>query len=184
MSETLLWVIGSGGLLGSHLRRAISQHVRTLDSGNPCHLIFLDRSGKVGGGAEPRGRDIRSSRAREENSLGLLWCAGKGVMSSSAVVPEPEWSAWTLLLDLLGRYLAGPSGDVPGSIFLASSAGGVYGGSLGHLRTEYTPPRLMSAYGTHKLRMEQTFRSWVTSYSLIFRPSSVGYRACMARDRM
>jgi hypothetical protein len=34
MSETLLWVVGSGGLLGSHLRRAISQRVQQLDSGN------------------------------------------------------------------------------------------------------------------------------------------------------
>jgi UDP-glucose 4-epimerase len=102
---------------------------------------------------------------REEgNAWALLWCAGTGVVSSSAVVLEPEWSAWTRLLDLLGRHLAGPSGDIPGSIFLASSAGGVYGGSLGRLLTEYTPPRPVSDYGAHKLRMEETLRNWADAF--------------------
>lgn len=178
MSETLLWVVGSGGLLGSHLRRALYQHVPNgrLWESVPAHLSWTDPARL----AQELSHAVASfaGAVREKgNAWALLWCAGTGVMSSSAAVLEPEWSAWTLLLDLLGRNLAGPSGDVPGSIFLASSAGGVYGGSLGHLRTEYTPPRLASAYGTHKLRMEETFRSWATSYpnisSLIGRISSL-----------
>jgi UDP-glucose 4-epimerase len=68
------------------------------------------------------------------------------------------------LLDLLSRHLAGPSGDVPGSIFLASSAGGVYGGSLGQPLTEHTPPRPVSDYGTHKLRMEEALRNWADAF--------------------
>jgi UDP-glucose 4-epimerase len=98
-------------------------------------------------------------------------------MSSSAAVLEPEWRAWTQLLDLLGRHLAGPSHDVPGSIFLASSAGGVYTDNVGQLSTEYTMPRPASDYGAHKLRMEEALRSWADLYpnvsSLIGRISSL-----------
>jgi UDP-glucose 4-epimerase len=66
---------------------------------------------------------------------------------------------------------------VRGSVFLASSAGGVYGGSVGDLLTEHTPPRPVSDYGANKLRMEKALRSWADSYpnvsSLIGRISSL-----------
>jgi UDP-glucose 4-epimerase len=82
-------------------------------------------------------------------------------MSSSAMALEPEWRAWSRLLDLLGCYLVGPHGDLPGAIFLASSVGGIYSGNLDALLTEHTPPRPISNYGTHKLRMEQALRKWI-----------------------
>jgi UDP-glucose 4-epimerase len=85
------------------------------------------------------------------------------VRSSTAEL-EPEWSAWTRLLDLLGAHLVGPRDDLPGAIFLASSAGGVYGGSRAQLLTEHTPPRPASAYGAHKIRMEEALQNWADAF--------------------
>jgi UDP-glucose 4-epimerase len=162
MSETLFWVIGSGGLLGSHLRRAISQRVRNARLWQPEPPYFSWN--KPTTLAEELSRAVATFAAAacaKRSAWVLLWCAGKGVMSSSAVALEPEWSAWSRLLEQLGHCLAGPYDDLPGAIFLASSAGGVYGGNLGAFMTEYTPPRPISDYGMHKLRMEQTLQDWV-----------------------
>jgi UDP-glucose 4-epimerase len=178
MSETLLWVVGGGGLLGSHLRRALYQHIprARLWEPAPSHFSWAEPTLL----AEELNHAVATFAAavrQQSDAWALLWCAGIGVMSSSAAVLEPEWRAWTQLLDLLGRHLAGPSGDVRGSVFLASSAGGVYGGSVGDLLTEHTPPRPVSDYGANKLRMEKALRSWADSYpnvsSLIGRISSL-----------
>jgi UDP-glucose 4-epimerase len=162
MSETLLWVVGSGGLLGSHLRRAISQRVPNAQfwESEPLHFSWTKPT-KLTEELSRAVATFAEAVCSKRSAWVLLWCAGKGIMSSSAVDLEPEWRAWSRLLDLLGHYLAGPNGDLPGAIFLASSVGGVYGGNLGALLTEHTPPRPVSNYGTHKLRMEQALQNWV-----------------------
>jgi UDP-glucose 4-epimerase len=86
-------------------------------------------------------------------------------LSSPAAELEPEWSAWVQLLDRLGHSLSGPLSGLPGQIFLASSAGGVYGGGEQELLTEQTPPQPGSAYGRHKLRMEGALRDWASSHA-------------------
>jgi UDP-glucose 4-epimerase len=165
MSETLLWVVGSGGLLGSHLRRAISQRLPNprFWQSEPPHLTWTKPT-KLAEELRHAVATFAATVCAKRSAWVLVWCAGKGVMSSSAGALEPEWSEWNRLLDLLGRYLAGPHGDLPGAIFLASSAGGVYSGNLGALLTEHTPPRPVSDYGTHKFRMEQVLQSWVEAF--------------------
>jgi UDP-glucose 4-epimerase len=178
MSETLVWVIGGGGFLGSHLRRVLSQHVAKarLWESAPPHFSWTDPARLAAELSQAVATFAEAVRA-QGHAWALLWCAGTGVVSSSPEALEPEWSAWTQLLDLLGRHLAGAGGDMPGSIFLASSAGGVYGGSLGQLLTEHTPPRPVSDYGAHKLRMEQALLNWTDVFpnlsSLIGRISSL-----------
>ena len=165
MSETLLWVVGSGGLLGSHLRRAISHRLPNarLWQPEPPHFSWT-KPPKI---AEELGQAVTDFTAvvrARRSAWAILWCAGKGVMSSSAEALQPEWWAWTRLLDLLGDNVAGPHGDLPGTIFLASSAGGVYSGDNGAVLTESTPPRPVSDYGMHKFRMEQKLQNWVTGF--------------------
>jgi UDP-glucose 4-epimerase len=165
MSEALLWVLGSGGFLGSHLRRALYLHfpkARFWDS-TPLHLSWTDPKRLTDELTQAVARFAGALR-KQEDPWALLWCAGNGVVTSSAEALEPEWSAWIQLLDLLGRHLAGISGVVPGSIFLASSAGGVYGNSLGQLLTEHAPPQPVSEYGRHKLRMEEALLNWATTF--------------------
>jgi UDP-glucose 4-epimerase len=178
MRETLIWIVGRGGLLGSHLWRVLSQHM-------PCTRLW-ESSPRQFSWTEPMLLTEELSHAvkafaataiSQNGAWAVLWCAGIGVMSSSAAALEPEWLAWRRLLDLLGQHLAGPCDGLPGSIFLASSAGGVYGGSFGEFLTEDTPPRPVSDYGIHKLHMEEALRSWTGTFgnvsSLIGRISSL-----------
>lgn len=178
MRKTLLWVVGRGGLLGSQLCRALNRHVPNarLWEAAPPHFSWTDPT-RLAEELNHAVATFAGAVHEQGGAWALLWCAGKGVMSSSAATLEPEWRAWIRLLDLLGYQLAGPRGDVPGSIFLASSAGGVYTGNVGQLATEYTPPCPVSDYGMHKLRMEETLRRWSNAYpnvsSLIGRISSL-----------
>jgi UDP-glucose 4-epimerase len=178
MSETLLWVVGGGGLLGSHLRRALPRHVTgaRLWEPTPPHFSWTDGARlaeELRHAVEAFGSTVRA----QGRAWALLWSAGIGVVSSLPATLEPEWSAWTQLLDLLGQHLAGPADHLPGAIFLASSAGGVYGGSRDHVLSEHTPPWPISAYGAHKLGMEEALRSWADRFpnlsSLIGRISSL-----------
>jgi UDP-glucose 4-epimerase len=162
MSEPLIWVIGSGGLLGSHVRRALDGHIpkAQLWQSQPLHFSWTDRTRLK----EELGHAVPTFAAAVRAKGGgwaLLWCAGKGAVNSTAAALEPEWWAWTQLLDLVGLYLS----DLPGCIFLVSSAGGVYGGNLPELLTEHTPPRPVSEYGAHKLRMEGALRSRIEGFS-------------------
>jgi UDP-glucose 4-epimerase len=165
MSETLVWVVGRGGLLGSHLPRALHRHVpkARLWQSAPPHFSWTDPT-RLADELSHAVTTFAGAVREQGGAWALLWCAGKGVVNSSAAALEPEWSAWSRLLDLLRRHLAGPSGDMPGSIFLASSAGGVYAGSLGQPLTEHTLPRPLSEYGAHKLRMEEALRNWADAF--------------------
>jgi UDP-glucose 4-epimerase len=165
MSDALLWIVGSGGFLGSHLRRALVQHLPTARFWNSTPLHFSWTNPKrlaeeLPGAVATFAAAVRKQRA----SWALLWCAGTGVVTSSAAELEPEWAAWIQLLDLVGRHLAEPHSDIPGSIFFSSSAGGVYGGSVGQPLTEHTPPQPVSDYGKHKLRMEGALQNWATMF--------------------
>ena len=79
MSEPPIPVIGSGGLLGSHVRRALDRHIpkAQLWQSQPLHFSWTDR-------------------ARLEEELGavggywaLLWCAGKGAVNILRRALEP-----------------------------------------------------------------------------------------------
>lgn len=98
-------------------------------------------------------------------------------MSSSPRALAPEWSAWIRLLDLIGSHLIAPNANLPGSVFLASSAGGVYEGNVYPVVTESTPARPVSHYGVHKLGMEEALLKWAERFpnvsALIGRISSL-----------
>ena len=165
MREPLIWVVGSGGLLGSHMGEAVRRHVQKAQfwQSTPPRFSWSDPTRLDEELIHAVATFAETVRAWGRG-WGLLWCAGKGTVNSSAAELEPEHRAWTRVLDLLGCYLAGPLGDLPGSIFLASSAGGAYGGNLPGLLTERTSPRPSSEYGAHKLRMEETVRAWSNSF--------------------
>jgi UDP-glucose 4-epimerase len=166
MSEPVIWVIGSGGLLGSHMRSALSRHFPQahLWQTTPPHFSWTDPNRlteELNHAVEAFASAVRA----QESAWALLWCAGKGAVSSPPADLEPEWWAWRRLLDRLSLQLGGPHGDLPGCIFLASSAGGVYGGNVPQLLTEDTPPRPVTAYGAHKLRMEEALGNWAAAFS-------------------
>lgn len=161
----LFWVIGRGGLLGSHLHLALRQHFpqAQLWHSTPLHFSWHDLA-QLEVEMETTVAEFAATARERGKGWGIFWCAGKGVMSSAAATLEPEWLAWTKLLELLGGALAAPDHARPGAIFLASSAGALYNGDRSRFLTEASPPITSSPYGAHKLRMEQILQAWISTF--------------------
>jgi UDP-glucose 4-epimerase len=162
MTPPLIWIVGAGGLLGSQLRAALSRQFPQTRFWQPAPVHFSwTEPARL---SDELGHAVASFAAaarRHGDSWALLWCAGKGAVSSPAAALEPEWSGWARLLELLGRTL----GDTRGQVFLASSAGGIYGGNRQEFLTEETLPQPNSEYGVHKLRMEGALRDWTDAHA-------------------
>lgn len=165
MSSMLLWVIGGGGLLGSHLSLALRRHFpeAQLWQSTPLHFSWHDTA-QLTAELETAVAAFAAAARGRATAWAVLWCAGKGVITSVAPALAPEWSAWTRLLELLDRALAAPDRARRGAVFLASSAGAVYSDDRGHFLTEASPAIASSAYGVHKLRMEDALRGWATAF--------------------
>jgi UDP-glucose 4-epimerase len=161
----LLWVIGGGGLLGSQLHRALRQHFPQAQLWQPTlsHFSWHD-SVRLAAELEDAVAPFAATARKQASGWGVFWCAGKGVVTSTATVLEPEWLAWIRLLELLGTALAARDYGRSGAIFLASSAGAVYSDDQADFLTENSPPTACSAYGIHKLRMEDALRRWIAAF--------------------
>jgi UDP-glucose 4-epimerase len=97
--------------------------------------------------------------AESARPWGLAWCAGAGVVGTSADTLAPELRALELTLSLIS---ADPTlGARPGTIALASSAGGVYGGCFESSINEAMPPKPISPYGQAKVAQEQLLATWL-----------------------
>jgi UDP-glucose 4-epimerase len=86
----------------------------------------------------------------------ILWCAGAGVIGTTADDLAGELAVLRSLLASIED--AGPEAAARGSIFVASSAGGLYAGSKHPPFTEASDVRPISAYGDVKLAIEQAVR--------------------------
>src|SRR5262245_2989842 len=161
----LVWVIGGRGLLGSHVRRALLHHIPNvrLWESTPSRLTWTDAK-KLMTDFDAAVAAFADAVHRNADAWSVVWCAGKGVVTSPTGVLEPEWLAWKRLLNLLGDCFSGSNGEVSGSVFLASSAGTVYGRKVDHYVTEHTPTQPASNYGVHKLRMEDSLRDWSDAF--------------------
>lgn len=85
----------------------------------------------------------------------VYWCAGAGVVATSAEELGDELRTFTAFLsDLAG------SAREAGSLFLVSSAGGAYAGSSPPPFDESTTPEPLAPYGRTKLAMEAAATSW------------------------
>jgi UDP-glucose 4-epimerase len=101
---------------------------------------------------ESQARDVASSEGRWR----IIWCAGAGVIGTTQRTLDQEVHTFAAFLD---RLTSLP--DVvpaPDAFFLASSAGGIYGGSTAPPFTEATEPAPISPYGEAKLAAEKRLR--------------------------
>jgi UDP-glucose 4-epimerase len=138
------WVVGAGGLLGSHLTAALGPaawsgpRIAWAAHDAPDQLRLAARAFRTAAGDAP---------------WQVAWCAGAGVTATGPEALAREVAALEAVLDGLGD----PAG---GRLFLSSSAGGVYAGSVGPPFDEHTPPQPLAPYGGTKLQMEALAASW------------------------
>jgi UDP-glucose 4-epimerase len=146
--KTLAWVVGRGGLLGSHVEAVLERRegwevfrCAPFPWGNPTEL----RHAMDGAAAEYEGR--------AGGKGALCWCAGSSVVGASAAALAAETEAFEYFLSRL-------HGSTVGRFFLASSAGGIWGGSADQPITEDSPPRPISLYGVAQLDKEAALARW------------------------
>jgi len=167
MSKALAWVIGKGGLLGTHLTRRLAEPAarakgelwpgpRDPFRWTDVRVLPDQLSGAVAAFAD-------AVRRGEHEHWTLIWTAGCGVIGSPPEALERETGIWRFLLDLLHRHLD-QFDSPPGTIFLASSAGGLHGKGADQPITEESRPEPASDYGRHKLLQEMTLRSWAEQH--------------------
>ena len=150
---THAWVVGGRGLLGSAVTRAVRERSGwTLAASDP--LPWGD-AGELALAAEDTALALFDA-LDEGDDWCLLWCAGRAVTSSSDADLDVELDQFASVLAGLQLALEARPHDRPGSLFYASSAGGVYGGADGRPPfDETTPPHPLSGYGRFKLDAER-----------------------------
>ena len=141
------WVLGARGLLGSHVVASLRRQPGAV----------LTTPVPWGAGARTRAALTDGVRRLEAAARGgpwqVAWCAGAGVVATTAEAMEEEQASLQWLLQEIADRppLAGR-----GSMFLASSAGGVYAGSPEPPPfTETSTTGALVAYGRAKLDMEE-----------------------------
>ena len=158
----IIWIVGSGGLLGSALVRvARNQNHTVLMSHN---VPWSDPNGTV----EAIARDARHLEESIERSpesqprWAIIWAAGRATTASSNRETEIELSTYQRCLEVIEEVLR----DRPAGVFaLASSAGGVYAGSSDPPFNSSTEPRPLGTYGQLKLSQERA-ATQVLGYSI------------------
>ncbi|MBV9592168.1 MAG: NAD-dependent epimerase/dehydratase family protein [Actinobacteria bacterium] len=151
MNRPVTWVIGAGGLLGSSAATAFSSAGPVWSPDGPIPWGTPDASSALVSAAHEF-FSLVGDRAWQ-----IAWCAGTGVVGSSADDLADEREAFGSLLAVVGRR---PRASARGVAFLASSAGGVYAGSRGAPFDERTPVAATSAYGQSKLELERIATEW------------------------
>ncbi|MGI8590660.1 MAG: NAD-dependent epimerase/dehydratase family protein, partial [Nakamurella sp.] len=143
----LTWVICAGVLLGSALVQALGAGRRGSVQTSSISWNSGLANDELAAGLDHFVAAVRARRVPWR----IAWCAGAGVTGTTDAVLDAEVETVTAFFRLLARRADLP----PGTVFLASSAGGVYaGGGKSVPYGELDPPAAVSAYGRAKLAGE------------------------------
>lgn len=159
---TLTWVVGASGLVGQGVCRV----------GRRRGLALRRFPVPWAASAAEQRAALRSGLDAVEDECGggpwnLVWVAGAGVIGTSPAGLATEAEVFGGFLD----DVAGAAGG-PASLFLASSAGGVYAGSRsGAPFTERSEVAPLAVYGEQKLIMEDAARRFAARTGI---PSMIG----------
>lgn len=151
----IAWVLGSGGLLGAALGRALRQTEASLFV--PAQRFCWDRPPELAAQIAAAVQAF-ASQVGAADRWEIYWAAGVGTMSSPADALACETRALALMLQRLEAdpHLMAASG----ALVFASSAGAIYAGASDDIITENTPPAPTTAYAREKLRQEALVRSF------------------------
>jgi UDP-glucose 4-epimerase len=148
------WVVGRG-LLGRTVERALASRGEIWTTEDK---LRWDDAGVL---RRQLADAVRSfATAAGEQTWQVAWCAGAGVVASTGPGLHDEEAALATLLEQLAVAMGARA---PGAVFVASSAGGVYAGSVDPPFTESSEPRPLSPYGETRLRQEAQARAWASA---------------------
>lgn len=155
--STLVWIPGQSGLLGSHLRTSVAEHMIDATVWQPPVLRWNDQS-VIKKDIDKAAQHFSSAvRSGEHDRWIIAWCAGTGIIGSTPNELAAESAAFRHLLESLSTSLQGD--NRPGTVFFASSAGALYTRD-DTIATEQTPVSPLSLYGHEKMTQEEILRSW------------------------
>lgn len=165
MHRVLAWVIGEGGLLGSQLARGLVSYLPNVHRWRYPGGPFRWRDPVVLTEQMVDAMSTFAGAVRQGFDRWLvLWAAGHGVMASPQETFPPEINTWCRFLELLSaKLLTGPQ-PVRGTLFLASSAGGVFGKATDQVLTEESLCQPNSEYGRCKWTQEELLRAWASGH--------------------
>jgi UDP-glucose 4-epimerase len=167
----LAWVVGQGGLLGSHLAQRVSA-TSQIDLWSPPGPPFawsepgelrlqIDRAA---------GAFFDAVEAQGPRNWLVCWAAGASIVGSTpaALAADTEIQAHALerIAAHRDRVCGRERGAPAGLVFLASSAGGVYGRCPDSPATEASPCVPVSGYGREKLRQEAQLIGWARAHGV------------------
>jgi UDP-glucose 4-epimerase len=154
---TRVWVIGGRGLLGKSVRRAVASRPDwVLFEADPLPWGNGPQLAKAANATMVR---LVSESQEAGHAWSVFWVAGAAVTSSPEAKLREELAEFGMVLNAIRRRAIHPSS---GSLFIASSAGGVYGGSANPPFTEDTRPSPLGGYGRLKLDVEEAARVLAT----------------------
>jgi UDP-glucose 4-epimerase len=153
---TLSWVVGRGGLLGSHLEASL-EATGAAEAWRPTAPVCWADPEQAAEDVLREAALLLSQAAVEGRPWRILWCAGAGVVATPAEAVAQETSLVRRVAAGLQHRLAEDSAlAAAGALFFASSAGGVYAASPAEPPfDESSPVRALSPYGLEKLMQEE-----------------------------
>jgi len=153
---TVAWVVGSGGLLGSALCRALRRGGVELFS--PVGRLSWTSNAEL---ARQFATAVQAfgSRAAAAGPWEIYWAAGVSTINSSETSLEAETQSLSSLLRMVESTPLLMA--TPGALAFSSSAGTIYAGSADDIITENTLPAPTTAYARAKLKQEEMVRSFV-----------------------
>lgn len=145
----LAWVLGSSGLLGGAMVRALQQDGVVIHQ-SCAPFAWHDRD--MVGAQIAAELAAFAERAHAASQWAVYWAAGVGSMGSTSAELAPEEHTLAVLLDGLRTHPALHA--CPGALVFASSAGALYGDARATCFSERSKVTPSTAYAEHKLRQE------------------------------
>lgn len=154
--RNLLWIIGERGLLGSALIKRYPFHHPHFTLWQPLRPSFEWEQPEILKAQFATQMGLFEKKASQFDGWSIVWAAGAGVIGSSESALKGETKNFSVFLGMLENL---PSETLEkGTLCLASSAGGIWGGAQKFPITENMPECPISEYGRQKLEQEKSLR--------------------------
>ncbi|MDH5386874.1 MAG: NAD-dependent epimerase/dehydratase family protein [Gammaproteobacteria bacterium] len=155
---TAVWIIGSSGLLGAALQRALQHSGSSMFQ--PAERFHWDSETKLSVQLEIAVKSY-ADFVGVGNKWQIYWAAGVGTMSST----EAELAVETRTLSTLLKLVESEPDLVAakGCLAFSSSAGAIYAGAAGDIITENTPVAPTTAYAHEKLKQENLVNTFAVN---------------------